>query len=260
MFNDKAKTGITSLVNKNSSDTKYKAPKLFITKKNNAGITNTKSNSLDISQDKKQSTDEHKILKQPFYIYFHDNFCDAKDENWTMETYIKSGEFKTYSDVMSFIDNYITNGIKMINYHQYRICFFANGFHPALDFYKGELNKDFGEFRIAIKFGMINNYLNSDSKEWKPTIFWQTYNNIPEVFKNMIILFTAINLDDYNLAGLTLVMKKDIVEFRWFIHTYEEEKYEKVKKLIKGLMTYLIENQKCPKTVKCYDLQHNLIF
>ena len=199
-------------------------------------------------------------LKQPFYIYFHDNFCDARDESWKPETYIKSGEFTTYKDINTFIDNYVTNKTKLINFHQYRICFFAEDFHPTIETYKGENNKDFGEFRIAIKFGMIHNFLKSESQAWSPKIFWQTYENIPIVFKNMIILFTTINLNDYNLAGLTLIMKQDIVEFRWFMHTYEEDKYEKIKRLIKSLMMYLIEKDICPKTVKCYDFHHNLIF
>lgn len=196
-------------------------------------------------------------LNQSFNIYFHDNFCDSNDESWKPETYIKSGEFNNLKDVITFIDNYITSRSRIINIHQYRICFFANGFHPALETYKGKLNEDYGEFRIAIKYGMIYNFLKSESSQWNPKVFWQTYENIPEVFKTMIILFSKININEFNLAGLSLIMKQDIVEFRWLMHTFDKDKYEKIKTLISNCMEYLIYYKKCPKTIKCYDFNYN---
>ena len=60
----------------------------------------------------------------------------------------------------------------------------------------------------------IYSFLNNLSEPWKPKVFWSTYENIPEVFKSMILLFTNIDLNNYNLAGLSLIMKQDIVEFK----------------------------------------------
>lgn len=197
-------------------------------------------------------------LKQTFNIYFHNNFCGSDNESWIPETYIKSGEFKTVKEVERFIDFYITNKTRIINIHQYRIGFFASGYHPSLDTYKGKNNVDYGEFRIAIKYANIYNLLNNVSEQWKPKVFWNTYENIPEVFKLMILLFINIDLNEYNLAGLSLIMKQDIVEFRWLMHTKEEDKYNKSKELIRSFINYLYVNNKCPKFVKCYDFEHNL--
>lgn len=197
-------------------------------------------------------------LKQTFNIYFHNNFCGSDNESWIPETYIKSGEFKTVKEVERFIDLYITNKTRIINIHQYRIGFFASGYHPSLDTYKGKNNVDYGEFRIAIKYANIYNLLNNVSEQWKPKVFWNTYENIPEVFKLMILLFINIDLNEYNLAGLSLIMKQDIVEFRWLMHTKEEDKYNKAKELIRSFINYLYVNNKCPKFVKCYDFEHNL--
>lgn len=197
-------------------------------------------------------------LKQTFNIYFHNNFCGSDNESWTPETYIKSGDFKTVKEVERFIDFYITNKTRIINIHQYRIGFFASGYHPSLDTYKGKNNIDYGEFRIAIKYANIYNLLNNVSEQWKPKVFWNTYENIPEVFKLMILLFINIDLNEYNLAGLSLIMKQDIVEFRWLMHTREEDKYNKAKELIRSFINYLYVNNKCPKFVKCYDFEHNL--
>ncbi len=197
-------------------------------------------------------------LKQSFNVYFHNNFCEPTDESWKPETYLKSDEFKTIKEVNKFIDLYITNKSKVINIHQYRIAFFASGYHPSLDTYKGKNNVDFGEFRIAIKYANVYSFLNNLSEPWKPKVFWSTYENIPEVFKSMILLFTNIDLNNYNLAGLSLIMKQDIVEFRWLMHTYDEEKYNKTKELIRTLINYLYVKGKCPKFVKCYDFNHNM--
>ena len=197
-------------------------------------------------------------LKQTFNIYFHNNFCGSDNESWTPETYTKSGDFKTVKEVERFIDFYITNKTRIINIHQYRIGFFASGYHPSLDTYKGKNNVDYGEFRIAIKYANIYNLLNNVSEQWKPKVFWNTYENIPEVFKLMILLFINIDLNEYNLAGLSLIMKQDIVEFRWLMHTREEDKYNKAKELIRSFINYLYVNNKCPKFVKCYDFEHNL--
>lgn len=197
-------------------------------------------------------------LKQTFNIYFHNNFCGSDNESWIPETYIKSGDFKTVKEVERFIDLYITNKTRIINIHQYRIGFFASGYHPSLDTYKGKNNVDYGEFRIAIKYANIYNLLNNVSEQWKPKVFWNTYENIPEVFKLMILLFINIDLNEYNLAGLSLIMKQDIVEFRWLMHTKEEDKYNKAKELIRSFINYLYVNNKCPKFVKCYDFEHNL--
>lgn len=197
-----------------------------------------------------------KKLKQNFTIYFHDNFCDNNPENWNLESYIKSGEFETYKSVVSFVEKYILNKSKIINIHQYRICFFAGNNTPVLESYEGKINEDFGEFRIAIKFGMVYNVLSEDLK-WDPRIFWTTYENIPEIIKQMIFLFIQLDLTEFKLAGLSFIMKQDVAEFRWLVS--DKDKVEEVKKLLKGFMNYLVSLRLCPKTVKCYDFHHNLI-
>ena len=42
------------------------------------------------------------------------------------------------------------------------------------------------------------------------------------------------------------------------MHTYDEEKYNKTKELIRTLINYLYVKGKCPKFVKCYDFNHDM--
>lgn len=192
------------------------------------------------------------MLKSNFVIYFHDNICSSDDEQWKPETYHKSGEFKTTTEIYDFIDNYLNKKNKILNIHQYRVCFFDSSFNPSLDTYKGELNQDFGEFRIAIKYGLIYNSIKNQNHKWQPKVFWNTYENIPIIFKNMILLFINLDLKSYNLAGFSLVMKQDVVEFRWLMYEYNEDKYEKIKTLISLFINNQIQNENCPRQVKCY--------
>lgn len=192
------------------------------------------------------------MLNNEFIIYFHDNICSPLDENWKPETYYKSGTFSTYNDVYNFIDNYLNKKNKILNIHQYRVGFFDSSFNPALETYKGELNKDYGEFRIAIKYGLIYNSIKNKENKWQPRVFWNVYENIPDIFKNTILLFANIDLKAYKLAGFSLIMKQDVVEFRWLMYEYKEEIYEELKKFIRLFINNQIENNKCPKQVKCY--------
>lgn len=192
------------------------------------------------------------MLKSNFVVYFHDNHCSPMDEDWKPETYFKSDEFKTYNDVYNFIDNYLNKKNKILNIHQYRISFFDSLYNPSIDLYDGVINQDFGEFRIAIKYGLIYNSIKNQNNKWQPKVFWNTYENIPTIFKNLILLFINLDLKFYNLAGFTLIMKQDVVEFRWLMYKYEKDKYEKIKTLIRLFINNQINNETCPKQVKCY--------
>lgn len=181
-----------------------------------------------------------------FNIYFHDNLSNK----WTEDSFIKSNNFKNIKDIEQFINYCITkNKSRVLNIHQYRMSFFDSNYHPLLETFKGEKDKDFGELRIAIKFGNINSLLKSDEK-WNPKIYWQTYENIPKVIKDTILLFSTIDLKEYNLAGFTVIMKQDIIEFRWLIYKIDD-KYEKIKELARQFINYQIKKKNCPIQTRC---------
>ena len=87
-----------------------------------------------------------------FNIYFHDNLSNV----WTEDSFIKSDNFKNIKDIEQFINYCISkNKSRVLNIHQYRLSFFDSNYHPLLETFKGEKDKDFGELRIAIKFGIF---------------------------------------------------------------------------------------------------------
>lgn len=181
-----------------------------------------------------------------FKVYFHDNSV----LNWENDSYVISDVFDNKKDIEQFINYCFSNNkTRILNIHQFRMSFYDINYFPSLESFKGEKNKDFGEIRIAIKYGNINNQLNTNDN-WNPKIYWQTYENIPNIIKDTIIFFSSIDLKLYNLAGFSVIMKQDVIEIRWMIYKIDE-KYEKTKELVRQFINFEIMKKHCPYQTRC---------